>query len=173
MRRFNQLSILSCFLSTALTSPLIHASDALLCTSQEKVIFACGFKNNKIVSLCGSPDAAEDYIEYRFGNKLHVELAYKASQANADRIFHRAEIIYASNAEYTIWFKNGQYTYSIFLPVRGAPGLEVSRDGGVAARLECKGGWGGVKGHPKLKSKFIRDHESSNPSALEQFGLGG
>lgn len=72
------------------------------------MIFSCGFKNNKMVSLCVSPDAAEGYIEYRCGSKSAMELAFKASKATADRIFHRAEVVYASNAEDMIWFKNGQ-----------------------------------------------------------------
>jgi len=169
MKFFKQLKILSGFLSTAIACPQIHASDAARCNSQETVIFTCGFKNNKMVSLCGSPDGAESYIEYRFGSKTAVELAYKVSQASADRSFHRAQVVYASNAEDTIWFKNAQYIYSIFLPARGAPGLEVSRHGDIAAHFECKGGWAGVQGDPTLKSKFIRDHGSSDPSVLEQF----
>lgn len=168
-----KLWIIGGFLGPAFTCGQLHASGAALCTSQEKVIFTCGFKNNKMVSLCGSADDAQSYIEYRFGSKSALEFTFKASKATADRVFHRAEVVYARNAEDTIWFKNGQYTYSIFLPARGAPGLEVSRDGEIAAHLECKGGWRGVKGDPKLESRLIRDHGSSNPSALEQFGLDG
>lgn len=173
MKISKKLSILGGFLGPAIACTHVHASGAALCASQEKVIFTCGVTNNKMVSLCGSSDAAQSYIEYRFGSKSAVELTFKASKATPDRIFHRAEVVYAGNAEDTIWFKNGQYTYSIFLPARGAPGLEVSRRGEIAVHLECKGGWGGVRGNPKLESRFIRDHGSSNPSALEQFGLGG
>lgn len=159
------------FFAGAVACSQPSARNASLCNSQEKVIFACGFKNNKVASICGSPDAAQSYVEYRFGSKSAMELTYKSSQVTPARLFHRAEVVYANNAEDTIWFKNGRYTYSIFLPARGTPGLEVSRDGDVVAHLECKGGWSGVTGDPKMPSRFIEDHGSSDPSTLEQFGL--
>lgn len=140
----------------------VCAEEMVRCESSENSIFSCGFKNSKIVSLCGSSDRAHTYVEYRFGSKTKIELNFRSSIDSAEHKFHRGEVIYASNSATVIWFKKGNYIYSIFMPARGGPGLEVTKRGDVVTRMECKDGWTNVKGKHETSSPLITDHGSGD-----------
>lgn len=151
------------FLSTS--SP--QASEKTLCEARETVIFFCRVNDSKVVSLCSSPDSVQKYVDYRFGKKPKIELRFRASIANPEKKFHRGEVIYASNSADMIWFKNGQFLYSLFMPTRGGPGLQVSRNNHVISRQECNGGWAEVSGRHATTSKFITEHGSGDLSKFE------
>ena len=168
MNKFRLHACRFLFTGFLFTSTQLHAAEIGLCTARESVIFSCTLKNSKIVSICGSPDNAQSYVEYRFGNKSRLELKYSASPQTAQLMFHRGEVLYANNSEDTIWFKNGEFLYSIFMPARGGPGLEVSRHGAPVARMECKGGWSRVTREKKTMSKFINEHGTGDLSKFEQ-----
>lgn len=150
----------------------LRADDSTLCEPVEKVIFSCGFKNAKTVSICGSSDNAQSYVEYRFGRANNIEFKFRASAKDPKHQFHRGEIAYANNSEDMIWFRNGKFRYSIFMPTRGGPGVEISRDSKVEARLECSGGWGNIKGKRTMESKFIIEHGSGDLSKFEPLWTG-
>jgi hypothetical protein len=143
------------------------AGDGMLCQPQEKVIFSCPLKNSKIVSLCVSANPALSFVEYRFGKPAKPELLYRASGEDKDHLFHRAEVLYGNNSVDNIWFANGKYIYSINMPARGAPGVEVWKNGDIVANMECKDGWRHATGDEDTKSTFIMDHDSVDAGNLK------
>ena len=145
----------------------IHAENKSLCKKAEVPFFSCGLSNSKIVSICASGNGTSTYLEYRYGTVSSVELSVKADADNKRHIFHRAEITYANDAEDTIWFHNGPFMYSIFMPARGTPGIEVSRNKAVVARHECAGGWRGAVSRPGKDSPFIIDHGTGDTTRFE------
>jgi len=143
-----------------------HTDIENLCKKTEHTIFSCELKNKKAVSLCGS-SAEPSYIEYRFGKKDRIELTHRVDPVQGKDNFQRAEFVFANNSEERIWFKIGKHIYRIFMPTRGAPGVEVAVNGEVISRLVCKGGWKNVSGDPTLKSKYITDHGISDNLELD------
>ncbi len=54
-----------------------------LCLKKETDFFSCVTTNNKIISICGkisSNDHANDWLQYRFGRRDHIELIYPESK---------------------------------------------------------------------------------------------
>ncbi|QBE65929.1 hypothetical protein [Pseudoduganella lutea] len=145
----------------------LRAENKTLCKKTEVSLFSCGLSNSKVVSICASENGASNYLEYRYGTASKVELSYKADAEDKKNVFHRAEITYANNAEDTIWFHNGPFMYSIFMPARGIPGIEVSRNKDVIARHECADGWRGAWRKPSKDSPLIIDHGSGDSTKFE------
>jgi hypothetical protein len=145
----------------------LHAETASLCKKNETTLFSCSLTNSKVASICTSESRTSEYVEYRYGSVAKIELSYNASPKNKKNIFNRAEITYANNSEDTIWFHNEAFTYSIFMPTRGTPGVEVTRNKEVVARHECAGGWRGAIRGPRKDSKFVIDHGTGDSTKFE------
>lgn len=157
-----------CGLAGILTSsPTAYASEATLCNARETVVFSCSLKSAKIASVCSASGPGQDYVAYRFGKPGKIELTYQADAAHPGQVFHRAKVVGASNAEDRIWFTNRGHLYRIYSPMRGFPGLEVSRNGATVARLECKGDWTEAIEAGKTRSRFILDHGSGRDGDFE------
>ena len=150
------------------TPSISHAVEPTLCKPKELAVYSCKLKNAKIVSICASPDAARSYIDYRFGTKAKVELAYSANDSIPGHQFHRGELVYANNSEDTIWFTNGEYRYSLYNPTRGGPGLTVSRHGDQVGRIECSDNGRGATGDFVTASPFIVDHGTGDLTKFNQ-----
>jgi hypothetical protein len=153
------------FLIAGLTIVPPHAAAVTLCQPTERVVFSCDFENKKAVGICVGGAGEAEYVEYRFGRAKKLEMSYRADDGSS-RMFHRAEVLYASNSSRIIWFRNGEFFYRINMPMRGSPFLDVLRGGNAVAQLSCKKGWAEMRGDPELKSKFIADHGSANVSEL-------
>ena len=148
--------------------PFIHAGSAQLCREAERSIFSCSFANGKSVSVCAhNVKSSGEYMEYRFGKPGNVEMSLVAKGASASR-FHKAEILYASNAEEILWVKNKSTIYMIHLPVRGSPSLEVRDRGKTLAHFQCQHGWGGTTVDLKDKSPFVIDHGSVSDTEISK-----
>lgn len=144
----------------------VRAETTTLCEPGESTLFSCEFQNKRSASICASSVPGPDYVEYRFGRRPNVEMRYRADENHANKRFHRAEVVYASNSERVIWFRDRDIFYRIHLPMRGGPSLEVSREGKTLNELFCKGGWGRVHAEPESKSKFIIEHGSGDISKM-------
>lgn len=154
------------FLSTlTLHSTKVNAYS--LCKSYEKTVFSCTLENSKIASICENSELTQPFLEYRFGKPAKIELTYRASKEDRRRIFHRADVIGANNTVDSIWFKKDGHIYDVSLPARGAPGVQVWKQGEMLANLECNDGWTGTEGKRQTKSAFIIDHGSVDPSQLD------
>jgi hypothetical protein len=164
-RRFAACSMLLGFLATPFIS---HAVETTLCKTNELPVYSCKLKNAKIVSVCASPDAGRSYIDYRFGTRAKVELAYSANRSLPGHQFHRGEVVYANNSEDTIWFTNAEYRYSIYNPTRGGPGLTISRHGDQVGRIECSNNGRGATGDFVTASPFIVDHGTGDLTKFNQ-----
>jgi hypothetical protein len=149
-------------------APLSHAAEPTLCKSNETPIFSCGFKNKKIVSICYPKNSQQGYVDYRFGNKSKVELTYSANPHLPEQKFHRGEVVYANNSDDMIWFKKGNYRYSVYSPMRGGPGLSVSLNGEVVTRLECNNSGRGATEALKTPSPFIVEHGTGDLTKFEK-----
>jgi hypothetical protein len=149
-------------------APLAQAAESTLCASDENIIFSCELKNKKIVSVCSSSSPKQDHIDYRFGKKSKVELSYSANTQLPTQKFHRGEIVYANNSEDVLWFKKGNYRYTVYSPIRGDPGLSVALNGDVITRLECNNSSGGTTDSPKTSSPFIVEHGTADLMTFEE-----
>jgi hypothetical protein len=156
--------------SLAFYVPLTKA--ASLCEAREKVIFSCELKNAKTVSICAFDDENRRYVEYKFGRQSKIELAHRASNENENQFFHRADIIYGNNAVDTIWFRNGEHLYDVFMPARGAPAVEVWKKNRQLAHIECSGGWTNVEGDTDMASPFIINHGDVDVSKRNSLWFG-
>lgn len=87
-----------------------------LCGTDEITYFSCRSKQ-KLVSLCGSAriDETKGYIQYRFGSKAAVELAFPAKGRHPLGVFSKGFIIWSHGGyEATVNFSRGQYRYAIY-----------------------------------------------------------
>lgn len=137
-----------------------------LCNKGEVAIFSCPLSNNKAVAICSGIENKKNFTEYRYGTPLSLELRFRADPLNAQRKFHRAEVLYASNAAEMIWFGNNGVFYRIHMLMRGGPFLDVVRDGKTVSRHDCQGGWGGVENAPITGNEAFVDHGSGDDGEI-------
>ena len=168
MNNFYRTTAWAVFFVGGSAASLSHAAEPTLCKATETPIFSCKLKNTKTVSICASPESAGGNVEYRFGTKSKVELAYSANAQLPDHRFHRGEVVYANNSDAIIWFTNGNYRYSVYSPMRGGPGLSVSLHDDVVSRLECSSSGRGATETPKIASPFIVEHGTGDLSTFEE-----
>jgi hypothetical protein len=154
----------SLFLIFGLAS--INAGASNLCGSTEEVVFACDFSNKKSVAVCSGKEGGKGYMEYRYGQPSRMEMHYKAFDNDEKKKYHRAEVVYASNASEVLWFQKGDFFYLIHLPMRGGPLLDVMRDGRTISHQNCRAGWAGTQTNFDSAKKFFTDHGSNSIDAI-------
>lgn len=143
-----------------------------LCKAEETAIFSCTLENEKAVGICSASEDGLHFIEYRYGTGLKSELRFRANPHDERKKFHRAEVLYASNAAEMIWFGNKNVFYRIHMLVRGGPFLDVVQDGKIIAHHNCKHGWRNVESHPVAGNKSFVDHGSGYDSDFSQYWVG-
>ncbi|MDP1632898.1 MAG: hypothetical protein Q8L66_15885 [Caulobacter sp.] len=104
----------SATVSEVATDPAPEAASAIpsLCAAGESVVFSCG-AGDRVISLCatgGSPVA----MQYRFGRKGAIELAYPKPAAAPKGVFFVSSTPYGGGGERRIRFTNGDYSYYLF-----------------------------------------------------------
>lgn len=144
-----------------LTAGVAQAEGPSLCDQNEAIVFACSFSNKKSVSLCKGKMGKTDFLEYRYGRRSEVEMRFRAYD-NETKKFHRAEVIYASNASDVMWFQRRDVFYLIHLLMRGGPILNVVRAGRTISHQNCEQGWKGTQSNLALAEKFLLDHGSGS-----------
>ena len=93
-----------------------------LCEPTEKTIFSCGFENNRMVSICGSNDAAKNtgYVEYRYGKLGAIELSLPSKNKPPNKAFKgtfqdfwRSSGTWQAGNQKVVTFTNGKYSYTV------------------------------------------------------------
>ena len=116
-----------------------------LCDAQEQVIFSCSL-GKKIVSVCASNDfsASSGYLQYRFGRKGALELAFPDStdSAPASQFVQARTLMFAGGGGGYLRFINGQHHYIVYTAIGkgwGAKdGVAVEKNNQLIANLECQ-----------------------------------
>jgi hypothetical protein len=88
-----------------------------LCHSDEKIIFNCRVAASpKIISICGSPnlDAAEGYLQYRFGTPKRIDFVFPATTSNTQQQFSWEWHHPYQSFSIDLWFQNNGYVYDVF-----------------------------------------------------------
>lgn len=120
-----------------------HA-DSSLCTSSEKIIFTCGTKNNKVISLCASKNltAAAGYMQYRFGVPGKTpEMTFPAVVAHPGNYFFSGSQMYSGGGAAYLKFRNGRYIYTVFTGSGKGwekEGVVVNGSGSKSVFIPCK-----------------------------------
>lgn len=112
------------------------------CNSNENVIFS-GTTGKKDVSICATPSKPPySKIEYRFGDKEKVELAFEASEKNSKKIFADYETVSPRANATFLWFQNGDTTYAVALcnggDCKSDGGLLVAKGKKVISKIKLK-----------------------------------
>ena len=115
------------------------------CRAQEQVVFSCSL-GKKTVSVCASADlsATSGYLQYRFGPKGALELAFpdltKATPA-ASYVQART-LMFAGGGGGYLRFVNGAHHYIVYTAIGkgwGAKdGVAVEKNGQLVTNLECR-----------------------------------
>jgi hypothetical protein len=136
------------FLLTVFSAP-VHALPAKnLCSAQEQVILSCTLKKTEqILSLCASKNlsANKGYLQYRFGKRSRIELAFPVNRQGSQKAFTYARYTRPLVTYLQVRFVNLDYTYEIFSQSDATPGasfastgIAVTPDSKKAARtFEC------------------------------------
>jgi len=92
------------------------ASNTTLCQADEEVIFSCANKNKKIVSMCASKPltATQGTLQYRFGTKGHIELAYPADAMSPAKAFEGRAQMFSGGGGVYLRFKKDKYDYVLY-----------------------------------------------------------
>ena len=149
----------------------ISAGASSLCGITEEVVFACDFSNKKSVAVCLGKEGRKGYMEYRYGQLSRIELRHKAFDNDEEKKYHRAEVVYASNASEVLWFQKGDFFYLFHLPMRGGALLDVMRDGRTISYQNCRAGWAGTQNNFDSAKKFFTDHGSKSIDAIALCGV--
>ena len=128
----------------ALTALPVWATESL-CNAQEQVIFSCSL-DKKTVSVCASNDfsANSGYLQYRFGQKDALELAFPnlTESAPASQSVQARTLMFAGGGGGYLRFINGQHQYIVYTAIGkgwGAKdGVAVEKNNQLIANLECQ-----------------------------------
>lgn len=103
-----------------------------LCSAQEQVILSCTLKKTKqILSLCGSKNlsANKGYLQYRFGKRSRIELAFPLNRQGSQKAFTYARYTRPLVTYLQVRFVNLDYTYEIFSQSDATPGASFASTG--------------------------------------------
>lgn len=111
-----------------LSSSNLHAKS--LCLKTEQTFFSCP-TGKKVISYCGQPNK---FLEYRFGTPQKIELSYRvdANKNLNNKINH---VIMGNDI---IFFNNKGYYYSLSIPMKGYPNIQIKQKQKLVNTFECK-----------------------------------
>ena len=121
-----------------------------LCSAAEVEVFGCETETGKTLSICASPDLAEDkgFLQYRYGKPgAAPELAYPADpKSGSQHGFTYTRYTRFQETSLSLVFTNADVTYTVFATsieeegqVELDEGVRVSPKGGSAVSIGCKG----------------------------------
>ncbi len=99
-------------------SPVQAASTPSLCAPGQTPVLSCGI-GGKVLSLCASGTltterAASVKMQYRFGRKGAVEMAWPVRPEHPRGLFFLSTTMFSGGGEERIRFSNGGYDYVVF-----------------------------------------------------------
>jgi hypothetical protein len=119
-------------------------SSPTLCTSDERVVFACR-TGEKTVSVCAASDLAAQtgWVQYRFGAGGAPELVLPPTHAHPRGTVQAGTWMFSGGGGAFMKFPNPPYTYTVYTAIgRGwgeKAGVAVEKDGKPVANLRCQG----------------------------------
>ena len=128
----------------ALTDLPVWATESL-CNVQEQVIFSCSI-DKKTVSVCASNDfsANSGYLQYRFGQKGALELAFPdlTESAPTSQSIQARTLMFAGGGGGYLRFINGLHHYIVYTAIGKGwgvkDGVAVEKNNQLIANLECQ-----------------------------------
>jgi len=128
--------------ATALSCSGLKAKS--LCLKDEQTYFSCQ-TGKKEISFCGKTDK---FIEYRFGRPKKIEMSYRVD-ANKFSNNNISQVVMGNDI---FFFKKSNYYYSLSIPMKGYPVLQIKKNQKLVSILECNtmGSWSG-------DNKFLKD----------------
>jgi hypothetical protein len=115
-----------------------------LCSPGETIVFSCSVAEEKIVSLCASPDLSRNtgYMQYRYGRDPgRIELTYPHRTERTDATFKYLQEYAARGGTSAISFRVGRFRYSVFRTTSAfgfnGGGVIVDRGPRRIAYLKC------------------------------------
>jgi hypothetical protein len=116
-----------------------------LCNTQEQIIFSCSL-GKKMVSVCASNDfsASSGYLQYRFGQKDALELAFPdlTESAPAAQFVQAQTLMFAGGGGGYLRFINEPYHYIVYAAIGKGwgtkDGVAVEKNNQLIANLECQ-----------------------------------
>ncbi|MGH8049415.1 MAG: hypothetical protein ACREPB_02010 [Arenimonas sp.] len=120
---------------------------ASLCATNEQTLFSCTTgPEHKLISLCGSQSLlqANSYLQYRFGAKKNLELAFPREKAGSLTKFSYYHYFRFQIDKTGISFIHRNVTYTLFTDYDGEDGTPENQSGvavtsGKEVRFICKG----------------------------------
>jgi hypothetical protein len=128
----------------ALAPAAADAATPSLCGASEKIIFACS-TGAHIVSICESADGKS--LQYRFGVRNHLDIAYPAAGTPAASVFTSGTMMFSGGGGAWLSFKRGPFAYTAFTgigkwgkgeAIAEAAGVAVSKDDAEFANFPCR-----------------------------------
>jgi hypothetical protein len=104
------------------------------CSADEKPVFSCPVKGQKLVSACATKDLSDKTgsLIYRFGKKNQPEIMLSKSEEGWRDTVRAGNVMYAGGGGKYLGFKSNDYTYVVYSAVgRGwgtKQGLMVMKD---------------------------------------------
>jgi hypothetical protein len=111
----------------------VSASDAV-CTSSEKVIWACNAGQQRF-AVCASADLSSStgYMQYRVMKGANLEFAYPSGPRHPRSLFLLSLLPRGAS----LTFRNGEYQYAIYEPLIGPATIDVARTERPLATITC------------------------------------
>ena len=132
---------LCCLVLAAATSPYpARAAAPTLCRADELVVFSCP-TGAHTASICASKDISKSAgaMQYRYGKKDSVDLAYPDSDAKPADIFTSGTMMFSGGGGAWLRFSKGPFVYTIFSAIgKWGPGGAATDVGGVAIQKDGK-----------------------------------
>ena len=115
------------------------------CRAQEHIVFSCSV-GKKTVSVCASADlsATSGYLQYRFGPKGALELAFPdLTQISPAASYVQARtLMFSGGGGGYLRFFNGAYHYVVYTAIGKGwgpkDGVAMEKNGRLVANLECR-----------------------------------
>jgi hypothetical protein len=143
---------LSCLAVAAMTASPYSARAAAptLCKADELVVFSCP-TGAHTASVCASKDISKSAgaMQYRYGKKDSVDLAYPDSGAKPADVFTSGTMMFSGGGGAWLRFSKGAFRYTIFTAIgkwgpsesaTDAAGVAVEKDGAAFANFPCRAG---------------------------------
>ena len=138
---------LICLAMSAFAASPCLAAAPTLCHADEMVVFSCP-TTARIVSICASKNISKDggYMQYRFGRKDRLELAYPDLGSRPAEVFTSGTMMFSGGGGAWLRFSKQPFSYTIFSAigkwgrsgsVAAIAGVAVQKDGKVFANYPC------------------------------------
>jgi len=178
MRSIVGLFCLALLALTASSYPALAAAPTL-CKADELVVFSCP-TGAHTASVCASKDISKSAgaLQYRFGKKENVDMAYPDAGAKPTDVFMSGMLMYSGGGGAWLRFSKGSFVYTIFSAIgKWGPGGTVADVGGVAiqkdgkefANFPCRAG--GVQGEGELGPEFFEKIGLKTSDAPDDFEI--